>query len=115
MCVCVGGGWDTVLNEKPGTQLVLNQCPLIPFFRREKPGQKRNEETTTKEEKQSKKQPEERGPGWQEPGIQWVLLTVRSLPKRMKTGGKGEAEEAPAEKMEAVMEGDSVGKAVGIQ
>ena len=33
-CVWVGG-WDSVLYEKPGTQLVLNQCPLIPFFRRE--------------------------------------------------------------------------------
>ena len=48
--------------EEPGTQLVLNQCPFIPFFRREEPSQKGSEETTT-EEKREERQPKEDGPG----------------------------------------------------
>ena len=47
----VWGVGHCALWKKPGTQLVLNQCLLIPFFRREKPSQKRYEETTSTEEK----------------------------------------------------------------
>lgn len=103
--------------EEPGTQLVLNQCPFIPFVRREEPSQKGSEETTT-EEKREERQPKEGGPGVEiarsTVGALQCWFSSREKEDRKKRSGEGKRQQRERTG-EAVLEGDSVGKAVGIQ